>query len=165
MFSYKLVTESGCHLRQIAEYAKEAYWMHRHCRNDYGDVSSGLSSITFKAMKKNQSLFDLMDTSTHSTRPSPKFKAKSPSPLNAMTSAAKKTRGEILHDIREELATPVQDINWDMIMKMVSRTTSSGLKLFTAHIASDEFVDTLQAIDRLSIWDKFLGRSEVKLGY
>ncbi|KAH0389556.1 hypothetical protein KCU89_g16550, partial [Aureobasidium melanogenum] len=51
VFPYKLVTEYGDHLRQIAVYAKKAYRMHRHCRNDSGDIPSGLSSITFEALK------------------------------------------------------------------------------------------------------------------
>jgi len=161
VFPYKLVTENGDHLRQIATYSRKAYRMHRHCRNDYGDASSGLSSITFKALYKarnqNQVGFDLLDLSTHSTRPSPKFRA-SPS---AMTLPQEKTRREVLHDIATELAAPTQSMAWSMLMR---RTFSNG-KLFQKHIPSEEFVYTLEKLGRLSTWDRFMGRTEMKLGY
>jgi hypothetical protein len=171
VFPYKLVTENGNHLRQIAEYAKKAYRMHRHCRNDYCDVSSGLSSITFKALKRNQSGFDLIDTSTHSTRPSPKFRARSTFATTlellgsiftmTLTPEKTKTRREILNDIDVELATPKEYTNWD---RLIGRRAPSR-KFFTDDIASEEFVYTLEKLGRLSAWDIFMGRTELKLGY
>jgi hypothetical protein len=175
VFPYKLVTENGDHLRQIAEYAKKAYRMHRHCQNDYGDVSSGLSSITFAALERNQSGFDLLDTSTHSTRPSPEFRAKSPSSIFATTVPQEKTRRKILHDIRVELEAPTK-IFWGMVtarnhklmvedMMTTRRGTSLDQRLFVEDVPLKELVYTLDKIDRLSTWDRFMGRTEVKLGY
>lgn len=157
VFPYKLVTENGDHLRQIANYAKKAYRMHRHCRNDHGDVSSGLSSITFKALKRNQAGFDLLDASTHSTRPSPNFKANH----SVTTIPQGKTRREVLQDIAIELAAPIPGMTWSTLM----RRTFSNKKFFSEHIPSEEFVYTLEKLGRLSTWDKFMGRTEVKLGY
>jgi hypothetical protein len=190
-FPYKLVTENGDHLKQIARYAKKAYRLHRHCRTDYNDVSSGLSSITFKALKRNQSGFDLIDTSTHSTRPSPKFRAKSSiattlQSLDSMfteTLPPAKTRRETLNDIEVELATPREGTNWDLFIErstlsderftelftdnnwdlFIGGTLSD--KLFTGNIPSEEFVYTLEKLGRLSTWDRFMGRTELKLGY
>ena len=160
VFPYKLVTENGDHLRQIAEYAKKAYRMHRHCRNDCDDVPSGLSSITFKALKRNQAGFDLIDTSTHSTRPKPKSRANS----SATTLQREKTRREILHEIGVELAVPKQSSSWDTMM-LLTRRSSSYAKISREIIPSEEFVYTLGKIGRLSVWDRFMGRTEVKLGY
>jgi hypothetical protein len=169
VFPYKLVTENGDHLRQIAKYAKKAYRMHRHCQNDYGDVSSGLSSITFHALKRNQSRFDLIDTSTHSNRPSPRFRARSmfPSILNSLSSIftttlpQEKTREEILDEIVVELAAPES---------YIGRVEITGRKfprrnLFMQNIPSEELMYTFWKLDRLSIWDRFMGRTELKLGY
>lgn len=161
VFPYKLVTENGDHLRQIATYARKAYRMHRHCRNDHGDVPSGLSSITFqapfKALDRNQVGFDLLDLSTHSTRPSPKFRASQ----SANTLLQEKTRREVLHDIASELAAPQLSMTWSMLM----RRTFSNEKFFREHIPSEEFVYTLEKLGRLSTWDRYMGRTEVKLGY
>jgi hypothetical protein len=169
VFPYKLVTENGDHLRQIARYAKKAYRMHRHCRTDYGDVSCGLSSITFKALKRNQSGFDLIDTSTHSTRPSPKFRTKSSiattleslDSIFTKTLPPEKTRREILNDIEVELATPKECPNWDLF---IGRRALSD-KLFTDNIPSEEYAYILEKLGRLSTWDRFMGRTELKLGY
>jgi hypothetical protein len=169
VFPYKLVTENGDHLRQIAKYAKKAYRMHRHCQNDYGDVSSGLSSTTFHALKRNQSGFDLIDRSTHSTRPSPRFRARSmfPTILNLLgsifttTPPQEKTREEILDEIVVELAASEA---------YTGRAEITGRKfprrnLFMQNIPSEELMYTLWKLDRLSIWDRFMGRTELKLGY
>jgi hypothetical protein len=169
VFPYKLVTENGDHLRQIAKYARKAYRMHRHCRNDYGDVSSGLSSITFHALKRNQSGFDLIDTSTHSTRPSPRFRARSmfPTVLSSLGSVftttlpQEKTREAILDEIVVELGAPES---------YTGRVKITGRKFpkrnpFMPNIPSEELLYTLWKLDRLSIWDQFVGRTELKLGY
>ncbi|KEQ76193.1 hypothetical protein M436DRAFT_39688 [Aureobasidium namibiae CBS 147.97] len=156
VFPYKLVTENGDHLRQIAKYSRKAYRMHRHCRNDHGDAPSGLSSITFKALKRNQAGFDLLDTSTHSTRPSPKHRA---DPFST-TSPQEKTRRETLLDIGQELA-PKQSMKWSLMMRRIL----SREKLFRENIPPEEFLYTLEKLGRLSTWDRFMGRTEVKLGY
>jgi hypothetical protein len=52
------------------------------------------------------------------------------------------------------------DNNWDLF---IGGTLSD--KLFTGNIPSEEFVYTLEKLGRLSTWDRFMGRTELKLGY
>jgi hypothetical protein len=73
----------------------------------------------------------------------------------------RKTRREILNDIKVELAIPEECPSWD---SMIGRRPRSH-KLFTDNIPSEEFVYTLEKLGRLSTWDTFMGRTELKLGY
>lgn len=167
VFPYKLVTEYGDHLRQIAVYAKKAYRMHRHCRNDSGDIPSGLSSITFEALKRKRSGFDLIDPSTYSTRPSPKFRAKSSNLWSSQEIPREKTRREILDALIIELAALSPSLSWDQMKGSISSNDELlGIVVRRSeHIPSEEFIYTLKKLGRLSAWDKLMGRTEMKLGY
>lgn len=177
VFPYKIITQRGDHLKQIAIYARRAYRMHRHCRNDAGDRPAGLSSITFKALEEKESRSDILAldlfSSSHaypasySTSPSPKFRS-TPSSSWASWSPAvprEKTRGEVLEEIILELADFSSNATWDEASEDVSSDDDENILPRSQSIPSEELAYTLRKLSRLSAWDKLMGRTEMRLGY
>ncbi|KAI5249933.1 hypothetical protein E4T43_00544 [Aureobasidium subglaciale] len=161
VFPYKLVTESRDHLRQIALYAKKAYSMHRHCQNDAGDPQTGLSSVTFTALSPEESHHDLIDTCTHTTRPSPKFRAD-----RTIETPQKKSRDEVLEDILLALAVPRSAYTWAQLVKDNPPGRNLPIVLRNVgYITPEDFVRIIGQFGQISAWDRLMGRTEMKLGY
>ncbi|KAI5212434.1 hypothetical protein E4T42_02134 [Aureobasidium subglaciale] len=159
--SITLVTENRDHLRQVALYAKKAYSMHRHCQNDAGDPQTGLSSVTFTALSPEESHYDLIDTSTHTTRPSPKFRADC-----TIETPQKKPRNEVLEDIVLELAVPRSAYTWAQLVKDNPPGRNLPIVLPNlGYITPEDFVRVIGQFGQISAWGRLMGRTEMKLGY